>query len=670
MAAEDAPRQWRASEFAFTAEKDCPAPMSLELLATFTGPGGEKYAVPGFWDGGRTWRVRFAPTAPGRWSYVTACREAAGSFERTLFESGLLRGGEAAKRVSVPVAGVEELTLLVSDGGDNTNWDHADWADARLVAAGGAETRLGALQPREAAQGHGTLAVDRNLTGRPLAIGERTFERGLGTHAASRIVYRLDGRFERFEAWVGLDALTGKNGSVRFQVVGRGERKPTNASFEGLAGQRGEFTAGPASGENALYRHGGFLRVSENRRHLVYSDGTPFFWLGDTWWFCPSETVPLEGSSSPRHRSMYRTLIDTRARQGYTVAQMCFLGFMKGAGQIDAPLAWDEKAIARWREADRYVAYANEAGIVPVIGLAFHKGMDRAGLESWKRTWRYAVARLGAYPVTWLICGEYNLNNPKDRVAKVLALGEYIKSVDPYKRAMTVHAWYHRGERRQAWARPWYDFIMIQGGHDRNGPPPETYLDAWRRREPKPVLEAECCYEGIHGMGAEVVRRVAYRAIQSGSFGYTYGAHGLWYPTQNAEDRTFSNWGKPVVWWEALARPGGAQMRHLRACYESVAWWRLEPRPDAVSPEGGRRIHAKADGDRVFLVYFEGGIGPKLKATLKGGNAALAYAARWFNPRDGRTTKIPDAVRMPGGAWALPERPDGGDWVLIVEARP
>ena len=28
--------------------------------------------MPGFWDGGQTWRVRFAPPAPGEWSYRTA----------------------------------------------------------------------------------------------------------------------------------------------------------------------------------------------------------------------------------------------------------------------------------------------------------------------------------------------------------------------------------------------------------------------------------------------------------------------------------------------------------------------------------------------------------------------------------------------------------------------
>ncbi|GAB3462136.1 glycoside hydrolase family 97 catalytic domain-containing protein [Actinophytocola sediminis] len=50
----------------------------------------------------------------------------------TLHDSGVLRPGPAAP-VEVDVTGVRMLSLLVTDGGDNKNFDHADWADARLT---------------------------------------------------------------------------------------------------------------------------------------------------------------------------------------------------------------------------------------------------------------------------------------------------------------------------------------------------------------------------------------------------------------------------------------------------------------------------------------------------------------------------------------------------------
>jgi Domain of unknown function (DUF5060)/Protein of unknown function (DUF4038)/Putative collagen-binding domain of a collagenase len=41
------------------------------VTATFRGPGGASKTVPGFWDGGSTFKIRFAPTIPGRWSWAT-----------------------------------------------------------------------------------------------------------------------------------------------------------------------------------------------------------------------------------------------------------------------------------------------------------------------------------------------------------------------------------------------------------------------------------------------------------------------------------------------------------------------------------------------------------------------------------------------------------------------
>jgi len=47
------------------------------LSATFTGPGGVKLVVPGFFDGAAGWKVRFAPTAVGAWSFATSSSVAA-----------------------------------------------------------------------------------------------------------------------------------------------------------------------------------------------------------------------------------------------------------------------------------------------------------------------------------------------------------------------------------------------------------------------------------------------------------------------------------------------------------------------------------------------------------------------------------------------------------------
>ncbi len=56
---------------------------------------------------------------------------------RGLFDSGVMRANTPARRVRVPVTGVNELKLVVTDAGDGINCDHADWADAFLFAETG-----------------------------------------------------------------------------------------------------------------------------------------------------------------------------------------------------------------------------------------------------------------------------------------------------------------------------------------------------------------------------------------------------------------------------------------------------------------------------------------------------------------------------------------------------
>ncbi|ONI84668.1 alpha-glucosidase [Saccharothrix sp. ALI-22-I] len=55
--------------------------------------------------------------------------------DRPLYDSGVLHGTDPARSISVDTTGVRMLSLRVTDGGDDRNFDHADWADARLTCA-------------------------------------------------------------------------------------------------------------------------------------------------------------------------------------------------------------------------------------------------------------------------------------------------------------------------------------------------------------------------------------------------------------------------------------------------------------------------------------------------------------------------------------------------------
>ncbi len=74
FAADFVTQRWRVAEIPLTSAVNYADPFQdVEVTATFTGPGGEVIVRPGFWDGGSTWRFRFAPTVAGAWSMVTTC---------------------------------------------------------------------------------------------------------------------------------------------------------------------------------------------------------------------------------------------------------------------------------------------------------------------------------------------------------------------------------------------------------------------------------------------------------------------------------------------------------------------------------------------------------------------------------------------------------------------
>ncbi len=49
------------------------------------------------------------------------------------YDSGLMRGSDGARKLSVSIAGANELKLVVTNGGDGSAFDHADWAGAQLL---------------------------------------------------------------------------------------------------------------------------------------------------------------------------------------------------------------------------------------------------------------------------------------------------------------------------------------------------------------------------------------------------------------------------------------------------------------------------------------------------------------------------------------------------------
>lgn len=64
---------------------------------------------------------------------------------------------------------------------------------------------------------------DRSVSGGPLAIGGRTFTKGIGVHSRTELAFAISGGYEKFVATIGLDDSVRPNGSVVFRVLGDGK---------------------------------------------------------------------------------------------------------------------------------------------------------------------------------------------------------------------------------------------------------------------------------------------------------------------------------------------------------------------------------------------------------------------------------------------------------------
>ncbi|PYE55745.1 NPCBM/NEW2 domain-containing protein [Deinococcus yavapaiensis] len=161
-----------------------------------------------------------------------------------LYESAALTGTSAPLPITVNITGKNELKLVVTDGGDGIDYDHADWAAAKVTCTASAPTSdsfvsdLGwtaatnAWGPVEKDKSNGEQATG---DGRAISIRGQTFTKGLGTHANSSVTYNLAGRCTTFTATLGLDDEVSGRGKVVYQVFGDGVKLYESAALTGAS---------------------------------------------------------------------------------------------------------------------------------------------------------------------------------------------------------------------------------------------------------------------------------------------------------------------------------------------------------------------------------------------------------------------------------------------------
>jgi hypothetical protein len=456
---------------------------------------------------------------------------------------------------------------------------------------------------------------------------------------------------------------------------------PTNAD---LHGQEGTLVAHPYAGHNPLLQHGP-LRVSADRRTLECADGTPFFWLGDTWWMALCQRL--------RWPDEFQLLVADRVAKGFSVIQIVAglypdMPAFDPRGYNEAGHPWEADYArlnpAYWEMADLRLGYLVQAGLLPMIVGCWGYHLLWLGEERMKKHWRNLIARYGAYPVVWCLAGEgampYYASRDKvvDKAQQIrgwTALARYVRALDPYHHPITIHP--TDSARTQIEDEALLDLDMLQTGHGGGESVPNTVEKvraAVAHTPTLPVIEGEVNYEGIMESSREEVQRLMFwSCLLNGAAGYTYGANGLWQLNRPEQPYGASphgaSWGD-TPWQEAYRLPGSTQLGLGKRLLQRWEWWRFQPHPEWVEPRAAApdylRGHAAGIPGVVRVFYFARPLVPwSAPVYLHALEEDVTYRAFFWDPSHGR--EYPAGLVRGPEPWRVPQPPIMRDWVLVLE---
>jgi hypothetical protein len=455
-----------------------------------------------------------------------------------------------------------------------------------------------------------------------------------------------------------------------------------------LHGQASSLEATAYRGNDPLLAHGP-LRIAASKRTIEHADGTPLFWLGDTWWMglCKRWSWPDD----------FKLMTADRVAKGFTVIQIVAGLYPdmppfdeRGANEAGFPWEKDFTRInpAYFDMADLRIQWLARSGLVPCIVSCWGYFLPLMGVEKMKQHLRNMIARWGAYPVIWCLAGEatmpyYLSKNPEqDRQAQMdgwTEVGQYVRQVDPYHRLVTIHP--TQVGRDQVKDESVLDINMLQTGHGGYGSISNTIVSVTRERSRQPVmpvLVGEVSYEGIlHESTAEVQRLAFWASMLCGAAGHTYGGNGIWQVNTRQKPFGASPWGGTwgsIPWEEVYRLPGSTQLGLAKGLLQRYAWWRFEPHQEWVKPAGGPQnlnapFAAGIPGEvRVIYFYYPTYQKPAEQNQVLNIEPGIRYKAFFWRPRDGEEYDLgiikPDA----SGTWEIPIQPTLEDWVVVIES--
>lgn len=451
------------------------------------------------------------------------------------------------------------------------------------------------------------------------------------------------------------------------------------------AGVQASSQSSQWKGRSADLSHGR-LMVSENKRFLVFEDGTPFFYLGDTGW-------ELFHRLNKEETEKY---LENRRSKGFTVIQAVVLAELDGLNvpnmEGNKPLIGNDPLRPNedyFAHVDWVIKKAAEKGIfiglLPTWGDKWNKrwgtGPEIFNPENARAWGKFLGERYRIQPnIIWIVGGDRPVENDLHR--KIVAgMAEGLREGDEGAHLLTFHPTGGSGSSMYFHNESWLDFNMRQNGHSLSFT--ERYaatFDDYRLEPPKPVIDGEPVYEdhpinfnpdaNSHSTAADV-RRPLYWDLFTGAFGHTYGHHSVW--QMWTPERSPIN--RPLMpWYEAIDQPGAGQMMYGRLLMESRPF--LTRIPDstiivsdrivsAVPGSGSYRYVATRDQEGTYAMIYAP-IGRKFSVRMDAikGKEVTAW---WFNPRNGVATKIANFPNKGTQTFLPPAPGENLDWILVLD---
>ena len=426
------------------------------------------------------------------------------------------------------------------------------------------------------------------------------------------------------------------------------------------------------------------LKVSDNKRFLVTTDGKPFFYLGDTAWEL-FHRLNREDAS---------TYLENRARKGFTVIQAVALAELDGLNDPNPygyrpltdndPLRPDPKY---WEHVDFIVNKANSLGLyigfLPTWGDKWNnrgRGSEAFTTANAETYGEWLGRRYRDSGLIWILGGDRPVETDAHRqILRAMARG--LTKGDGGRHLITYHPNGGAGSAEPFHSEDWLSFNMRQNGHtaEFTGRYDKTAFD-YGRTPVKPVIDAEPIYEDHpvsfraaelgHSIAADV-RRPLYWDLFAGAFGHTYGHHSVW-QMWTSERKPINN---PLVPWNAaIDQPGAAQMQHSRWLLESRPFLTRIPDdsvivtsnvPTAVPGTGRYHFAATRDSAGAYAMVYAP-IGRKFSVHMDKISGAQVNAW-WFDPRTGVAKRIGTFGNTGEREFTPPEPGEMSDWVLVLD---